>query len=424
MKKILLFLFALLLSLPAYSYYVTLSQNSITCEDGVGNTYQLKAYLHNGSDVTDVTESDDMQWSSSDPSVATIDRKGLVTIHADGEAIIQMTTDKYTLEFTDLYHNMCRVTSLPVGGTALPMLREDLVWVSGADRMHYCITVEGDSVVNGFTYKKVFRRTPKGVSYHYLLPEGCYLTGYYIDSVRPAALMREANGRVYRLRGEGGADLYDLVVENLKYRLTRMEDMVEYVQYDFNNPDVYSSFGYRCIDSSYRMDDVVIEGTSRKVYGETNLLDNENSFWHKNLLMIEGLGMLNGASHGLDMLSPCRQKLAGHQPLLSTYYVRNNKGVVLLYYDNFYTYDSRHGLEIIENGGDPYDFDRDGSFDIADVNRVINIMTDLQEDDWDKTADLTFDGAVDIEDLNLMINRLVSGVKPIKYSDIVPNAIP
>ena len=43
-----------------------------------------------------------------------------------------------------------------------------------------------------------------------------------------------------------------------------------------------------------------------------------------------------------------------------------------------------------------------------------------QDDDPNKTADLTLDNAVDIEDLNLVINRLVSGVKPVKYNDLYP----
>ena len=412
MKQILPLLFSLLLNLPAYSYYyVTLSQNTITCEDGMGNTYQLKAYLHNGRDVSDVTESEDMQWSSSDPSVATV-VNGLVTIHADGEAIIQMTTDKYTLEFTDLYHNMCRVTSLPVGGTAVPMLREDLVWVSGAEEVRYCITVEGDSVVNGITYKKVFRKFPKGVSYHNILPEGEYISGFYIDSLKPAAFMREANGRVYRLCAEGGADQVDKVVGNLKYRLSRSGGNDEYVQYDFNNPDVYFIWGDRI--SQNQRNDVVIEGTRRRIFAED--YPESGDVWNNSLMLIEGLGMLNGRTMGSDMLSPCR---SSGRHLLSTYYVRDRHGIVLLYYDNFYSYYYEPTWLVVENGGDPYDFDRDGSFDIADVNRVINITLNQQVDDWDKTADLTFDGAVDIEDLNLMINRLVSGVKPIKYSDLL-----
>lgn len=417
MKKIVLFLFALLLSVPAYAYYyVTLSQNSITCEDGVGNTYQLKAYLHDGSDVSDVTESEDMQWSSSDSTVATVDRKGLVTIHADGEAIIQMTTDKYTLEFTDYYHNnKCRVASLPVGGTAVPMLREDLVWVSGAKDAQggperYCIKVQGDSVVNGVTYKKVFRML---ASSNY--PDGWYQPGFFVDKTIPAALMREANGRIYRLYKHGGPEDNERILDNFKYFLHLTDSTTEIVQYDFLCPDIYLLNGHQEFQlSKYRRDDVVIDGTKRLVYRE-DLYDGDE--WFEPHLLIEGLGMLYGDLQGSDMLSPCRSGVKGYQPQLGTYYVRSAEGAVLFYDDFYFDYDNE--FNAVNNGGDPYDFDRDGGFDIADVNRVINIMTKRQDDDRFKTADLTFDGAVDIEDLNLMINRLVSGVKPVKYSELL-----
>ena len=118
MKQILPLLFSLLLSLPAYAdYLLTLSTSDITCEDGVGRTYQLRAFLNNlnASEKTEVTDSPDMTWTTSDSTVATVDRTGLVTIHADGEAIIGMTTDKYQLHNNGV-DAICRVTSLPVGG--------------------------------------------------------------------------------------------------------------------------------------------------------------------------------------------------------------------------------------------------------------------------------------------------------------------
>ena len=68
---------------------------------------------------------------------------------------------------------------------------------------------------------------------------------------------------------------------------------------------------------------------------------------------------------------------------------------------------------------DPYDFDDDNNFDIADVNAMINIMLDKREDFYDKSADITFDQKVDIEDMNLVINRLLSGVKPVKRTELL-----
>ncbi len=418
MKKILFLMAMLICILPAYSsYYVTLSQNSITCEDGVGNTYQLKAYLHDGSNVSDVTESEDFTWATTDPSVATVD-KGLVTIHADGTATISVSTDKYQLyDYGANGLDTCRVTSLPVGGTAVPMLREDLVWVSGPGAPLYCIKVKGDTVVNGTTYKKVYRFLQKN-NYPTFLEDGQYLNGFIADSVRPVACMREDNGRVYRLRCPNPEETamaderYDRIAPFFLYSIQRENGLTEYVQYDFNTPDVYK---FVTGESFSEYADAMVEDTSMRVYAITDP-DSFNPEYDR--ILVEVLGMLCGGLKGSDMLSPCLVAFTSFQTPLSVYYVRNNKGIVLIYNDRHVIDDDAYGNFVF--AGDPYDFSGDGGFDIADVNTMINIMLNRQEDDPVKTADLTFDSAVDIEDLNLVINRLVSGVEPIKYSDIVP----
>ena len=105
-------------------------------------------------------------------------------------------------------------------------------------------------------------------------------------------------------------------------------------------------------------------------------------------------------------------------------YVRNEKGEVL-YFQHYPGGPTE--LETDDFGNfypcyycDAYDFNDDGSFDVGDLNKTINIMLGLAEDNiLFRSPDLTFDQKVDIEDLNLIINRMLSDVEPIKYSDLI-----
>ncbi len=302
----------------------------------------------------------------------------------------------------------------------VPMLREDLVWVGNPGLQKYYIVVEGDTVVDGTAFKKVFRRLSKDASLAIgELPEGLYHSGFVFDDIHPVGLLREEMGRVYRYISYDKKDRswvmanFDYATDDNTYTYIDTSEHYEQLMYDFNDPNMYKDITF------VRGKDVQIEGTPRRVYyrSERYMDDNDPIQVLNQWLMVEGLGMVMGWPRGNDLLSP-RRRPVGLQIPLGAYYVRNNKGVVLAYNDLYGYYEDNQNW-IWTYTGDPYDFSGDGKFDIEDLNAVINIMIGKQDDNMDKSADLTFEGTVDIEDLNLVINRMVSGVQPVKYSDLL-----
>ncbi len=316
------------------------------------------------------------------------------------------------------------------GHEYVPMLRDDLVWVGKCYWGPYHIQMDGDTIIEGITYKKFYRKLNNGGPYaDFDMLRTLYI---YLSDSTPVACMREADGKVYRMferRDFYGwhfyVDDYDILSQSITYieKDTISDEHYEAVIYDFDNPDIYSWSRY---GRTYDIEDsVMINGSMCRVFKMYNLPNpsEEDDYIEEYLdayLMVEGFGALKGGLQGHDMLCPGRGESKSLQPSrMGVHYVRDKKGIVLLY-DDFWCADyydkNNDSWEIIR---DPYDFDGDRSFDIADVNRMINIMLKRQDDDPNKTADLTFDSAVDIEDLNLVINRLVSGVKPVKYSDLL-----
>ncbi len=444
MKQFFFILTTLIWVLPAHSatdYEIFLSPNAVTFEEGAGKTFQLKASLYesgpNYTKTTDVTESEDMVWSSSDPSVATVDNKGLVTIHTNGTATIQITTDKYPIHDSGNGQDKCHVTSLSMDGAAMPMLREDLVWVGKCHFGPYRIQVDGDTVVNGTTYKKVYRRLNSGE--YPPVHDTQRMFNVTLSESTPVACIREANGRVYRLceKMTYNADGYNSdwddpghpdYSERYHFILNATDTHYEVVMYDFNNPNIYN-WNKKAYDL-HSGENVTIAGDELRVFRNDDVTlgeyDGTDEWWdrydvyNEAILMVEGLGILRGGKHGRDWLCPCREQYErAKRPEwhLGIDYVRNSKGVVLAYDDYLCAdFDDEYNPVF---AGDPYDFSGDRNFDIEDLNAMINIMIGKQEDDANKTADLTFDSAVDIEDLNLVINRMVSGVQPVKYSDLL-----
>ena len=397
MKKNCLFLLSLLLAQTAVAS-LNLSTRTLLYENDSRHSHQLVAYVK-ADNQSKYTPTEDVDWATSDNAVATVDATGLVTTLAAGNATITAT-----YRDNPGWTSTCEVIVLPAGGTALPTLREDLVWVSAPYSAHYYIWVGGDTVCDGMTYKKVHRMLPKGVNYP--KPYGEYINGFVIDNLKPVAYMREANGRVYRL--------VDHTMNNempyFLYEIPRSESRSEIILYDFNSPNVYKEG-----ETFSQIEDAVIEGISRRVYCKRTYNNDYPTDVMENILMVEGLGMLMGHRYGCDLIAPYRRE-KGVPIRLGVYYVRNHKGDVITYNDLWV---GTNGQDNYYWAGDPYDFSGDGNFDIDDVNAIINFMLRKQEDDEYKTADLTFDGSVDIEDLNLVINRLLGGVRPVKYSEIL-----
>ena len=309
-----------------------------------------------------------------------------------------------------------------------PMLREDLVWVGnyydGNWNDIYCIKVKGDTVVNGVTYKKCYRLRQDGYYWRYD-PDFPYQnindSFRYFDPYVPASCMREENGKVYRLCEKGREFIYCFRPESEFHNYTsewlnETDTHYELLVYDFDNPNIYIFNSHETDLASYGS--VEAEGKQRRLYMNNSLGGHR--------VFIEGYGALGGGVHGSDMLEPCRTNWPTKDYFqFEPIYVRNDKGEVL-YYEDFEDDDDWDEFYTDANGNyyplhyrDAYDFNDDGSFDVGDLNKTINIMLGLAEDNIiARSPDLTFDQKVDIEDLNLIINRMLSDVEPIKYSDL------
>ncbi len=304
----------------------------------------------------------------------------------------------------------------------VPMLREDLVWVGNCDWGGiYYIKVQGDSLVDGVTYKKVYRFLANGNYPDYESAGGIHIPGFYCDGNVPAACMREDGGRVYRLfdkdrKATFGRD-WDCYDTDIHYSMIFNETDTHYeaLVYDFNTPDLY---GFNVSTPWITCSETTVKGKTSRVYKALYYPQIGEDDYDADWLLVEGFGMLRGGRFGSDMLSPGRADDGARQSInFKTIYVRTTKGEVLLLNDKFLIdYDDADN-EVF--AGDPYDFSGDGKFDVEDLNAVINIIIGMKENDPEKSADLTFDSAVDIEDLNLVVNRMVSGVKPVKYSDLL-----
>ena len=306
----------------------------------------------------------------------------------------------------------------------VPMLREDLVWVGftdhvGEPNLLFHIVAKGDTVIEGTIYKKMFRVN------HFPWPPAHLLhTSALLSDSIPAALLREENGKVYRLFNsiEDPTNLYNgcydwdggdtttpsdnyLAISNLTG--THYEAVI----YDFDEPDVYA----RQKRPFERIKDVTIEHTARRVY------DNGAK------TLIEGVGALffkdDTSCAGVDVLCPGRESDQRTGFGCGMSYVANTKGEILLYEDRYVDgYCSEEEGIDIEYAYHPYNLNHDGVFDIEDLNETINHVLNLPTTPFDKfrhTADVNFDGTIDIEDIGMMVNQLLYHSRTIRMSDVV-----
>ena len=305
----------------------------------------------------------------------------------------------------------------------VPMLREDLVWVGFCQStVMYCIKVNGDTVVNGIAYKKCYRYRQDAEYVQYTSTETSRYRGYpwfFTDPYVPASCMREENGKVYRLCDKNVEYVSSFMIADENYttpRINETETHYEVLVYDFDQPNIYHF--HEDETELHPSGEVMLDGQSRRVF------TNSGFYGYGNRVLIEGFGMLGQGYRGSDMLEPSRYKEAVRPVFgsgdLDIWYVRNSSGDVLYHWGNLRgAQDENLDEGCARYHNDPYDFDDDNNFDIADVNAMINIMLDKREDFYDKSADITFDQKVDIEDMNLVINRLLSGVKPVKRTELL-----
>ena len=309
------------------------------------------------------------------------------------------------------------------------LLREDLVWVGVNWNGLYYLYVKGDTVVDEVTYKKIYRHGLYSFIYSYTFDPYTTINPHcYRDS--PVGCLREENGRVFRLCDKPGPDHGDFVsdeevctrtfTDNYPIVVNETATHYEVVIYDFNSPNVYNgSYFTPCPD-------VEIGGEKLRVYAEKD----QSGFPFN--IMVEGYGMIarhQGKKSGGDLIAPFRRKGSardGADIWFGVYYVRDLKGNVLLFDDHFH--DRVVGINPIYYEedydwiipSDPYDINNDGTFDIGDINLLINVILGKQSSVTLHTlADLNFDQSVDIEDLNMYIHRMLSGVKAVTVSSLV-----
>ena len=360
-----------------------------------------------------VTPTTDVTWSSTSPEVAAVNSFGRLVAHAPGQ-----TTLTATLASDSRWTAQCTVDVVPCtlehgGQQAASLLREDLVWVNVAmpstpeqhpsGLVFYKVKVEGDTIVEGMTYKKVYRKVFKSTTDETWTDDFLYAP----QSV-PVACLREEGGCVYRLCDFDSDNLfgYDRDDNSGLYRIyphtaNAGDSHYEVIVYDINNPDVYydNPDGSTKFDRWFKqLDDVTVEGTPRKMY-VSNLC----------YLIIEGLGAISEpAVDGYDMLCPGRGVISTSRHrgyTRGTYYIANRKGELLLYYSN--------------NGFHPYDLNGDKQFDIDDLNAAINdILSGDAHANRFYIADPSFDGVIDIDDINMLINQLLYESHSIKIDDI------
>ncbi len=306
-------------------------------------------------------------------------------------------------------------------GNEAPMLDESLTWHYTAfylggggwevpETHRYIVRVIGDTIVEGVTYKKVYRLPDEGETEFqkqkggFMGAEKYMLVGGYIH---PAACLREEDGKIFRLCeylnyspeslfiGLDYMQDYDSENRNLTHEYPFVRTVGEMHEsdyggllghyevetYDFNNPNIYA----RHLDFA-PIPSRLVNGVQRRWYEEQR----------RAIRMVEGIGIFSNTSwdailtfhDGLtgDLIAPIRIS----NTLVNLDYVENNEGEVV--FRNSYAYDR-------------FDLNSDGYIDVEDLNYLINCMVNREY--GDKRCDLTGDGLVDIEDVNAVINKLL-----------------
>ena len=235
-NRLLIIVFAILFAQLSHAGF-KLSKQRFVCEYGDYSTFKLSARVWDVSEASDGV-TDDVIWSSSNEDVVEVDATGTVTVHSSGTATITATFIPNS-HLTD----QCFVNVLPIDGHAESLLREDLVWVGGG----YRIQIDGDTIVDGVSYKKVYRLLDNGAYDPNLVHRSIFASPY-----TPAACLRQAsNGRIYRLcdydRLSTDWDSFNWVSFNVEYSavVNSTETHYEVVMYDFGQPDVYE-YSVRC----------------------------------------------------------------------------------------------------------------------------------------------------------------------------------
>ncbi len=255
-----------------------------------------------------------------------------------------------------------------------PLLREGVKWVyydeytdwtpdgDETSTRFYFIEIQGDTVINGKTYKKAFRYSDT------VWPEDTYYAAARCSDVSPVACLREEDQVVY-----AGClkDTYDDAPFNLGQGIASGE--VPYL-YDFRQGDDATA---------------IYNGTTRVWKHLSGVFINQMGGE-----CVESIG-LNSETEG-DLLMYSRSTNPGYPyELVGLHHVEDADGNILFLGKAYQRAGSLIG-----------DATQDGNLGIEDINEMINII--LEENRYSAYVDTDDNGCIDISDINDVVNLILS----------------
>ena len=290
----------------------------------------------------------------------------------------------------------------------VPMLREDLTWVGwtkrignhpNATEIAYTIKYRCDTIVDGITYKAFYRTMMGDEPYEY------YSIGTSLSNSHPAALLREDNGRIYRLCSKNQDEENRLMFMDFDYDGSSLfyecyplvhetGTHYEVLLYDFNTPNIYDGLTLE------RDDNVIVEGISRRVYTDKD----------ERVKLVEGIGMVG---ESVDVLASLPPVMSGATTPPHSVFVLDAKGRLVYDVvfrdgrsdDNQWYCDSGYADFCRIFGRERFDYTGDGVADVDDLNFTVVCLLDHKN--IDMIADINTDGRIDIADVNLIVNRIL-----------------
>ena len=238
-----------------------------------------------------------------------------------------------------------------------PLMREGVKWHYNLVHAYEgyidngFIYFDGDSVVNGITYKK------------------CMRSGASNGSPHVGALMRESGKIVYSIGG------MSLAYDNYSGRPGEYDG--EMILYDFNDPiTMFPDY----LKESFTETTADVDGVAHKCYLVRDYSETQ--------IIIEGIG-LDGWGY---LYGHIFQAMTGIIEGTQLSYVEENGRII--YKGSAYNNEVPVGQS---------DLNGDGKVDISDINEAINVMLGKSA----AAADVNGDGACDIADVNAVINVML-----------------
>lgn len=270
-----------------------------------------------------------------------------------------------------------------------PLVREGNEWcyvTTNIDQPHYTLRINGDTILNGIVYKKLYR---SGVFYNEQTED--WRLGTVLHS-----LVRENDKKVYAI-------CQNINCSNRPTAIISLPGIYndEVLFYDFNDMEGFlQNIWHDDVDEWYDGTFVKgeVEDTCLLVDRKCNLI--QTRFKSR---LVEGIGQYSEEAGDLM----CRYFWVAPTtvPKYPLAYMKNESGE--------YEYYSKHLCKLVNDY--PYDLCRDFQVDIADVNRLVDVILNRikTENNFStyRTPDINGDGAVDITDVNILINYILGEIK-------------